>query len=91
MQTSKQKLEDRIKSAISKQEYLCIVISIKGNIEYIVNEPKYLQDKLEYYLNAYDDNLKLKTCNTIKIAYIFTGDKDKLLEFLSGKFEKNGI
>lgn len=42
--------------------------------EVIINENINFADKLEYYDSAYDDDLHLKTCDTVRIVDCVHGD-----------------
>jgi len=89
----KEQLMDAFKEAISwGADYFAVSIETKGNpeLEIIVNPFENLQNKMEYYKNAYDDNLVLKTYDGIKIVGACGFDKDveweTILETLNKPF-----
>ena len=57
------------------EEYIGIRIEMP-NLELpevIINPRKNFKEKLEYYLSAYDNDLKLKSCKNIKITGFMYG------------------
>jgi len=67
-------LEFVIKTAIKTKQSLDLLIKMPGfeSPEMIVNPAENLEKKLEYYKNAYDDNLEHKNAKGIKIiGYTF--------------------
>lgn len=62
---TRKKLEEKL----NKSDKICIVTACKlpsNAIETLVNYQK-LEEKKEYLLSAYDDNLKLKTMKDIQL------------------------
>lgn len=89
----KEQLMDAFKEWVeSNVDYFAVSIETKGNpdLEIIVNPFSNLKNKMEYYQNAYDDNLVLKTYDGIKIvgACGFDNDSDweDILETLNKPF-----
>lgn len=75
----KEQLMDTFKEWIEYDvDYFAVSIETKGNsgLEIIVNPFSNLQNKMEYYQNAYDDNLVLKTYDGIKIVGACGFDND---------------
>lgn len=67
-------LEFIMKQAIKSKASVGVFIEMPGfeSPEIIINPPENLEKKLEYYKNAYDENLKHKTAEGIKIiGYTF--------------------
>lgn len=66
MSSLQQVFETAIKN---NSEYVAVKVSMSGfeGCEIIINPTNNFQAKLEYYKNAYNDNLTLKTFNGIKI------------------------
>lgn len=64
----------------SSDKFIVVVILTRGNNapEYIINPNENLQNKKEYYDNAYDENMVLKTCDGIKIIDVFSGELDNI-------------
>lgn len=65
---TKQQLEAKLKG-VSWDDLRLIVTVVKlptGAYEVITNYEK-LSEKIEYLLNAYDDDLRLKKCQEIKL------------------------
>lgn len=54
-----------------------VEISMAGNVseEIIINQLENIKEKLNYYKNAYNSNLTLKTYNGIKIVDCAYGDE----------------
>lgn len=52
--------------------YIAVYVQVKNSTmpEIIINGRSNFKSKLEYYINAYDDDLRLKTCNDIKILKV---------------------
>lgn len=65
-----------------KAKYVGILVSMKGfpAEELIVNEFVNYDKKLEYYKNAYNDNLTLKATDAIKIVAFTYGNSLSLIE-----------
>lgn len=60
-------------SAIQEEyNYIAVYVQVKysSKPEIIINSTSNFKEKLEYYVNAYDDDLKLKTCNDIYILNV---------------------
>lgn len=57
--------------AEAKRNGVCIAVEVtipgQDESELIINQPKSLDNKLEYYKNTYDENLIHKNCKDIKI------------------------
>lgn len=64
----------------SSDKFIVVVILTQGNNapEYIINPNANFQNKKEYYDNAYDENMVLKTCDGIKIIDVFSGELDNI-------------
>lgn len=60
----------------SSDKFIVVVILTRGNNapEYIINPNENFQNKKEYYDNAYDENMVLKTYDGIKIIDAFSGE-----------------
>lgn len=60
----------------SSDKFIVVVILTRGNNapEYIINPNANFQNKKEYYDNAYDENMVLKTYDGIKIIDAFSGE-----------------
>lgn len=69
---NKRYLEDKFNKAIENNCGVCIEVTIPGQseTEYIINKSSSLQNKLEYYLEAYDDLLVHKHNDQIIIVDI---------------------
>lgn len=66
---NKQQLESKLRG-ISHEDLRVIVTVVQlptGALEVITNYEK-LPDKIKYLWNAYDDDLRLKTCPTIRLV-----------------------
>lgn len=75
--TNKQKLTNCFNNAIARKAKYIGVAVVNENypgVEVIINPNENFRDKLEYYHNAYDDNLELKTYSAIKITAFTYGD-----------------
>lgn len=59
-----------------KEKYIAVMIKMEGypKPEIIVNFVENIPKKLEYYKNAYDENLNLKAAKGIKIAGVASGN-----------------
>ena len=60
-------------SAIEQEyKYIVVYVQVKNSKspEIIINERSNFKEKLDYYVNAYDDDLKLKACNDISILNV---------------------
>jgi len=71
----KSQLKHVIKSAIDEGcKYIAVVIlhTEYDSPELIINHKIAFKSKLEYYDNAYNDNLELKTCSKIHIVDAFS-------------------
>lgn len=55
---------------------ICIELTIPGqnDTEFIVNKNKSIENKLKYYLETYDDELKHRRNNNIRIINAFAID-----------------
>ena len=53
-------------------EFVAVKIDMQGfeHPEIVINRKGNFEDKMNYYDNAYDDNLILKTCKDIEIRQI---------------------
>lgn len=60
----------------SSDKFIVVVILTQSNNapEYIINPNANFQNKKEYYDNAYDENMVLKTYDGIKIIDAFSGE-----------------
>ena len=80
--TKKQKLIDTFNNAIDNNyRFIILDLKIPNSDVYesiIVRNPNF-KNKLEYYINSYDDNLVLKTCKDIEIRKV-TAAKNILIE-----------
>ena len=74
-----------------EDSFLIVVVSIDGKKEMIVNKLENAKSKIEYYANAYNDDLTLKNNNKIKIvAYQISNKIDmSLLDDCGGNDDKN--
>lgn len=76
--TRKEQLRECIISALvmDKKKYIGVAIANTGmdGIEIIINGKENFLEKLEYYVNAYTDNLTLKTYDGIKIVNFAAAD-----------------
>lgn len=72
-------IETNFKKAILKEEYIYVIIDINGKEELIINRPENVQEKLNYYLNTYDDCLCLKTNGNISIKSFGHGCKEDII------------
>ncbi len=52
--------------------YIAVYVKVKNSksFEIIINKKSNFKSKLQYYVDAYDDDLKLKTCNDIQILNV---------------------
>jgi len=69
--TKKERLNEVFRTAINNgYNYVGIVIEMSGfpSKELIINNTENFERKLEYYNNAYDDDLVLRSFNGIKIV-----------------------
>lgn len=60
---------EKLEKKLNKENKVCIITTCKlpsGSVEVLINYQK-LEEKKDYLLNAYDDNLKLKTMQDIKL------------------------
>lgn len=79
----KTELERIFKVGIQNENYshVCVYVSTPSlpEVESIINPRVNMESKLEYYLNAYDDDLKLKANPeiTIEDVYLFCTEKDE--------------
>lgn len=71
--------------AITTDQPLMVIVSIFNNVELIINCSKNIPNKLEYYINAYEENLVLKSCDKIKIIEALTDKSENLLK-IAGKY-----
>ena len=80
--SKKQNLIDTFNNAIDNNyRFIILDLKIPNSDVYesiIVRNPNF-KNKLEYYINAYDDNLVLKTCKDIEIRKV-TAAKNILIE-----------
>lgn len=70
---TKKQFKEVFSQAIDKKyKYIAVYVKIKQSFypEIIINYYDNFVDKYNYYLNAYDDELKLKACNEISIIDI---------------------
>ena len=63
-------------------EYIAVAVETRGNkdIEIIINPMCNVQDKLEYYKKAYNDNMVLNTYDGIRIVGVVAVDCDMTIE-----------
>lgn len=68
----------------SDSQFVAVEIQIHNCLgtEIIINPRENFDSKLEYYKNAYNENLTLKACPTIKIIDFAYGDSFSELELL---------
>ena len=80
--SKKQKLIDAFNRAIDNNyKFIVLDLTVPNSDVYetiIVRNPNF-KNKLEYYINAYDDNLVLKTCKDIEIRKV-NATKNILIE-----------
>ena len=71
--SKKQKLIDAFNRSIDNNyKFIVLDLTVPNSDVYetiIVRNPNF-KNKLEYYINAYDDNLVLKTCKDIEIRKV---------------------
>ena len=69
-------------ASVQDKKYVGVKIQMKGfeKPEIIINENKNFDKKFEYYKNAYNKDLTLKTFNGIKIIGFTYGDTFKEIE-----------
>ncbi len=70
--------------AKEKRKAIAVWLSLptRTKPEIIIVDNKNLQYKLNYYLTAYEENLRLKTCKDIKILNVKVFDLKKFKESL---------
>lgn len=63
-------------------KYIAVVLSMEGyeGYEYIINPKENFDTKLAYYQSTYDNELKHKFANDIRIVDIYYGDSFELIE-----------
>lgn len=73
---TRQYLIDTFKEAKARKKCVCIEVTIPGQneTEFIINKNSSIDNKLEYYLNTYNENLEHNRNNTIKIVNVFPVD-----------------
>lgn len=54
-------------------KYLVVAVELNTGAIEIITNTNLIRSKIEYYLNAYDDNMQLKANNAIKIKDIMVG------------------
>ena len=83
----KQNLVDTFNKAKEQKKDIAIWVTVptRNKPEIIIVDRHNLQYKLDYYLNAYDEQLKLKTFSEIRILDVKIFDLGKIEEVLSGK------
>ena len=83
----KQNLVDTFNKAKEQKKDIAIWVTVptRNKPEIIIVDRHNLQYKLNYYLNAYDEQLKLKTFSEIRILDVKIFDLGKIEEVLSGK------
>jgi len=70
-------LENVFEAAIkNNNKYIAVKVETKGSEkpEIIINPAENFESKLEYYQNAYDENLSLKKAKGIKIVAAINGN-----------------
>ncbi|GAA0861724.1 hypothetical protein [Paraclostridium tenue] len=79
---TKQELIKIFKDAIdTKQEYIGVAIEMpNGAIEIIINLNNNFKDKINYYKDKYDDELRMKNCPNIKIVNAYASNRFETLE-----------
>ncbi|CEQ04093.1 Uncharacterised protein [[Clostridium] sordellii] len=79
---TKQELIKIFKDAIdTKQEYIGVAIEMpNGAIEIIINLNNNFKDKIDYYKDKYDDELRMKNCPSIKIVNAYASNRFETLE-----------
>lgn len=74
-------LEKCIEEATKQnRKYIGVKIQTEGYDEVIINPTGNFSEKLEYYKNAYNDNLTLKSFGGIKIIGFTFGDTYESIE-----------
>lgn len=76
--TKRENLINTCEYAIANNQYLCIEVTIPGqeDTEFIVNKPTSIQNKMEYYCKAYDENLVHCMNDKIKMVNVYSFDKN---------------
>lgn len=73
-------------------KYVAVKIDMQGfaKPEIIINRKENFDDKLEYYLKAYDENLVLKANNGIRIiGFMYSDTFEDIEEDLSYEYDLN--
>lgn len=72
----------RYNQRYSTEQYMVVAVSINGaSPEFIINKKENFEKKMEYYQQAYDDNLRLKYNSDIRIIdFTFTDNVSKYLQ-----------
>ena len=65
-------ITEMAKSILNKDKYFAVEVNVpnckESQTEIIINKIEALDTKIEYYSNAYDENLFLKNCSDIFIT-----------------------
>ena len=80
---NKEILIKTLNKAIEDKNYIYVIVSIFGNEEMIINKPENVKSKLEYYKNAYNEDLILKTNKNIEITGFGIGSKIYIQSIIS--------
>ena len=73
---TKEHLIRTFEEAKLNNQSVCVEVTIPGqnDTEYIINKNASIDNKLEYYLNTYNDNLEHKKNNEVKIISVYAID-----------------
>ena len=73
---TKEHLIRTFEEAKLNNQSVCVEVAIPGqnDTEYIINKNASIDNKLEYYLNTYNDNLEHKKNNEVKIISVYAID-----------------
>lgn len=76
----KKELENVFLEAMEKGHKVAVSITVPGceKTESIVNPPENLENKLDYYMSSYNDDLKLRAYPAIQIVGIVSGETIKI-------------
>ena len=73
---TKEHLIKTFEEAKANNQSVCVEVTIPGqnDTEYIINKNASIDNKLEYYLNTYDDNLEHNRNNEVRIVSAYAID-----------------
>lgn len=75
---TKEYLINTFKEAKTNNKSICVEVTIPGqnDTEYIINKNESIENKLEYYLNTYNDKLEHNRNNLVRIVNVFAVDME---------------